>query len=201
MQGCAPVGGMICFERGKCNKSGYRQYHLESLDEYAQMRETLTSRIQSFNTNAAPDVWILDGGATLLSLAVDILDSNGINLDVIAISKEKIDAKAHRAKGKAKDIIHTPDQSFALSPSEKRLQWVQRLRDEAHRYAITFHKKTKLKQDQASKLLQTKGIGPAKVKKLLNHFGSFENLKKTTEGEIAEVVGKNDAASIKKLYK
>lgn len=201
MQGSAPVGGMICFEKGKFNKSGYRQYHLESLDEYAQMRETLTRRIQSFDTNPAPDLWILDGGSTLLSLALDLLASNGINLDVIAISKEKIDAKAHRAKGKAKDIIHTAKQSFALSTSDKRLQWVQRLRDEAHRYAITFHKKTKLKQDQKSKLLQTKGIGPAKVKKLLNHFGNFETLKNASESEIAEVVGKNDASSIKKLYK
>lgn len=201
LQGSAPVGAMICFEKGKFDKAGYRQYHLDSLDEYAQMRETLTRRIQSFEMNPAPDLWVLDGGSTLLTLAVELLNSSGVNLDVIAISKEKIDAKAHRAKGKAKDILHTKDQSFTLSSSDKRLQWIQRLRDEAHRYAITFHKKTKLKQDQSSKLLQTKGIGPAKVKKLLNHFGSFETLKNANESEVAEVVGKNDAASIKKLYK
>ena len=88
-----------------------------------------------------------------------------------------------------------------MSTSDKRLQWIQRLRDEAHRYAITFHKKTKLKQDQASKLLQTKGIGPAKLKKLLNHFGSFEALKEVSQDELAQVVGKNDASAIKKLYK
>lgn len=201
LQGSAPVGAMVCFEEGKFNKNGYRQYHLESLDEYAQMRETLSRRIQSFDTNPPPDLWVLDGGSTLLSLARDLLDSNGVNLDVISISKEKLDAKAHRAKGKAKDIIHTASESFALSTSDKRLQWVQRMRDEAHRYAVTFHKKTKLKQDQASKLLQTKGIGPAKLKKLLNHFGSFEALKEAREEEIADVVGKNDAMSIKKLYK
>lgn len=201
LQGSAPVGAMVCFEEGKFNKSGYRQYHLESLDEYAQMRETLTRRIGRFETNPPPDLWILDGGATLLSLARDLLESSGVNLDVLAISKEKLDAKAHRAKGKAKDILHSKDQSFALSTSDKRLQWVQRMRDEAHRYAITFHKKTKLKQDQASTLLQTKGIGPAKLKKLLNHFGSFEALKEAKEEDIADVVGKNDAASIKRLYK
>ncbi len=201
LQGSAPVGAMVCFEEGKFNKSGYRQYHLESLDEYAQMRETLTRRIERFETNPPPDLWILDGGATLLNLAKDLLESNGINLDVLAISKEKLDAKAHRAKGKAKDILHSKEQSFALSTSDKRLQWVQRMRDEAHRYAITFHKKTKLKQDQASMLLQTKGIGPAKLKKLLNHFGSFEALKEAKEEDIADVVGKNDASSIKKLYK
>ncbi len=201
LQGSAPVGGMVCFEDGKFNKSGYRQYHLNSVDEYAQMKETLTRRIESFETNPAPDLWILDGGSTLLNLAKELLTSCGTNIDIIAISKEKIDAKAHRAKGKAKDILHTLDQSFSLSSSDKRLQWVQRMRDEAHRYAITFHKKTKLKQDQESKLLQTKGIGPAKLKKLLNHFGSFDILRAATESELAAVVGKNDAFAIKKLYK
>lgn len=201
LQGVAPVGGMVCFEDGKFNKSGYRQYHLESRDEYAQMKETLTRRISSFETNPAPDLWVLDGGTTLLSLAKDLLESCGANIDLIAISKEKIDAKTHRAKGKAQDIIHTSEQSFNLSTSDKRLQWVQRMRDEAHRYAITFHKKTKLKQDQTSKLLQTKGIGPAKLKKLLNHFGSFEELRIATLSEIADIVGTNDATSIKNLYK
>ncbi len=201
LQGSAPVGAMVCFEDGKFNKSAYRQYHLTSLDEYAQMKETLTRRIESFETNPAPDLWILDGGSTLLNLAKELLDSCGTNIDLIAISKEKIDSKAHRAKGKANDIIHTLEQSFSLSANDKRLQWVQRMRDEAHRYAITFHKKTKLKQDQASKLLQTKGIGPAKLKKLLNHFGSFEMLKSASESEIAHIVGKNDAIAIKKLYK
>jgi len=201
MQGSAPVGGMVCFEDGKFNKSGYRQYHLKSLDEYAQMKETLSRRIESSEKNPLPDLWILDGGTTLLSLAKDILDSQGINLDVIAISKEKIDAKSHRAKGKAKDILHSLDESFNLSTSDKRLQWVQRLRDEAHRYAITFHKKTKLKKDSASKLLQTKGIGPAKLKKLLNHFGTFEALENADIDDICLIVGKNDAEAIKKLYK
>jgi len=201
LQGVAPVGGMVCFEDGKFNKSGYRQYHLESRDEYAQMKETLTRRISSFETNPAPDLWVLDGGTTLLALAKDILQSCGANIDVIAISKEKIDAKTHRAKGKAQDIIHTTQQSFSLNTSDKRLQWVQRMRDEAHRYAISFHKKTKLKLDQESKLLQTKGIGPAKLKKLLNHFGSFENLRTATQNDIADIVGTNDAISIKNLYK
>ena len=201
MQGSATVGGVVCFEDGKFNKSAYRQYHLQSKDEYAQMRETLTRRIEAASKNPLPDLWIIDGGTTLLSLAQDLLQSNGINLDAIAISKEKIDAKSHRAKGKAKDILHTKNQSFNLSTTDKRLQWIQRLRDEAHRYAITFHKKTKLKQDNASKLLQAKGIGPAKLKKLLNHFGTFEALKSAKVEDISPIVGKNEAVTIKKLYK
>ena len=149
------------------------------------MRETLTRRIEAFAKEGVPDLWIIDGGATLLSLARELLDSNGVRLDVIAISKEKIDAKSHRAKGKARDIIHTVNGAITLSESDRRLQWVQRLRDEAHRFAITFHKKTKLKKDQQSQLLTLHGISEAKIKKLLNHFGTFEMLRTVPESEIA----------------
>ncbi len=67
--------------------------------------ETLIRRVESFEKNPAPDVWVLDGGETLLKLARDIRDSCGVNLDLVAIAKEKLDFKAHRAKGSAKDIL------------------------------------------------------------------------------------------------
>lgn len=154
----ATVGAMAVYENGKFDKKSYRTYHLEARDEYSQMREMLTKRVGSFEKNPPPDLWIIDGGETLLKLAIDILDANSVDMDVIAISKEKIDAKAHRAKGKAKDIIHTKYDMLKLEQSDKRLQWVQKLRDEAHRCALNFHKKTKLKHDQESRLLQIKGI-------------------------------------------
>lgn len=201
MAGEATVGGMITFDGEDFDKSGYRHYHLDARDEYGQMRETLSRRINGFEANPPPDLWLIDGGTTLLSLAKDLLDSSGVNLDVIAISKEKIDAKSHRAKGSAHDQLHTLQESFRLSPSDKRLQWMQRLRDEAHRYAITFHKKTKLKRDQESKLLNTHGISHAKVKKLLQHLGTFEAVKSATESEIAAILNKSDAKKIKLLYK
>ncbi len=201
MAGEATVGGMITFDGEDFDKSGYRHYHLQARDEYGQMRETLTRRINGFEENPPPDLWLIDGGTTLLSLAKELLDSAGVNLDVIAISKEKIDAKSHRAKGSAHDQLHTLQESFRLSPSDKRLQWMQRLRDEAHRYAITFHKKTKLKRDQDSKLLNTHGISPAKVKKLMQHLGTFEALKSATESEIAAILNKSDAKKIKLVYK
>lgn len=201
ISGQARVGAMITFDKGEFDKKGYRTYHLESRDEYGQMRETLTRRINSFEKNPPPDLWVLDGGTTLLSLAQQLLSSQGVNLDVIAISKEKIDAKSHRAKGKAKDIIHTLDESFTLDESDKRLQFLQLLRDEAHRRAIGFHKKTKLKLDQESKLLNAKGISPAKVKKLLLHFETFSKLTTVSEEEIASLLNKSDAKVIKKIYK
>ena len=201
MAGVATVGAMIVYDNGKFDKKSYRSYHLQAKDEYAQMKETLSRRVESFGKNPPPDLWILDGGATLLQLALDILESFGVTLDVIAISKEKVDAKAHRAKGKAKDIIYTKENVFRLKESDKRLQWVQNLRDEAHRSAITFHKKTKLKLDQESKLLSLHGISAAKVQKLLNHFGTFEELKKLTVEEISEVLSQKDAKTIKNFYK
>ena len=201
MAGVATVGAMVVYEDAKFDKKSYRTYHLEAKDEYAQMRETLTRRVESFEKNPPPDLWILDGGATLLKLALDILKSNGIFLDVIAISKEKIDAKSHRAKGKAKDILHVEDDIFKLKESDKRLQWVQNLRDEAHRSAINFHKKIKLKLDQESKLLNLKGISQAKVVKLLNHFGTFDELKKLSIDEISMILSAKDAQIIKNIYK
>ncbi|MBD3823180.1 MAG: excinuclease ABC subunit UvrC [Epsilonproteobacteria bacterium] len=199
--GVAPVGSMIVYEAGGFSKEGYRRYHLEARDEYSQMREMLTRRIESFEKNPPPDLWVLDGGATLLQLACELLDSHGVNLDVIAISKEKIDAKSHRAKGKANDILHTLDESFKLANSDKRLQFVQMLRDEAHRTALKFHKESKVKLDQESLLLTLKGISHAKIKKLLNHLGSFEAIKTSTFDELAELLNAKDAKLIKNIYK
>ena len=201
MSGVATVGAMAVYDSGKFDKKSYRTYHLEAKDEYSQMRETLSRRVESFSKNSPPDLWVIDGGATLLKLATEILESNSIFLDVIAISKEKIDAKAHRAKGKANDIIYTKENIFRLKNSDKRLQWVQNLRDEAHRCAINFHKKTKLKNDQESRLLTLKGISQAKIVKLLNHFGTFEALKKTTHDEISSILNSKDAEIIKNIYK
>jgi excinuclease ABC subunit C len=200
MAGSATVGAMAVYEDGTFNKKSYRTYHLESKDEYSQMRELLTKRVNSFTKNSPPDLWILDGGKTLLNLAAEILESNGIFIDLIAISKEKVDSKAHRAKGKAKDIIHTKDSEFKLKESDKRLHWVQKLRDEAHRCAINFHKKTKLKMDQESKLLLLNGISQAKIVKLIKHFGTFNALKDLSVEEIASVLNIRDANKIKEIY-
>ena len=200
MSGQATVGAMAVYDNGEFEKKSYRNYHLDSLDEYSQMREMLTKRIESFEKNTPPDLWIIDGGTTLLSLAIDLLTSHGVFLDVIAISKEKIDAKSHRAKGEAKDIVHTKEKSFHLKTTDKRLQFVQKLRDEAHRLAITFHKKTKLKLDQESHLLSLHGISKAKIQKLLNYFGTFEMIKSASHEEIASLLNQRDAKNIKDSY-
>ncbi len=198
--GSSPVGAMVVYEGDRFDKSGYRHYNLESLDEYAQMRETLTRRCESFAKNPPPDMWLIDGGEALRSLAEDIAKSFGVDIDVVAIAKEKIDAKAHRAKGKAHDLIYTKDGVLRLLPSDKRLQFLQRLRDEAHRFAITFHRKQRTQKAKQTELLKAKGIGEAKVQKLLNYFGTFEQIKKASMEELCTVLSQKDAKNLKKIY-
>lgn len=197
LQGVAKVGAMVCFENNAFAKSKYRKFHLKYKNDYEQMREVLTRRALKFNTMTPPDLWLIDGGKALLDLARFIIESSGANVDVLAISKEKIDAKAHRAKGGAKDKIHSLKGEFALNSDDKKLQFLQKLRDEAHRFALAFHKHTKKKQDlQASKLLK-QGLSQAKVQKLLLYFGTFEAIYKASFDELSQIIGTKAAKKLK----
>lgn len=207
MMGQATVGAMVVWneEINSFDKKSFRHYNLESKDEYSQMHEMLSKRVNSFEKNPAPDLWIIDGGSTLLKLAYDICSSVGVNLDIIAIAKEKVDAKAHRAKGSAKDIVHYKDEKgnireLRLKTSDARLQFIQRQRDEAHRFVINFHKKQKRKEDKQISLLQIKGIGEAKVKKLLLYFGEFEKIKSASFEELKNVLNEKDAKLINNYF-
>lgn len=191
------VAAMVCYENGTFNKAKYRHYHLTQTDEYSQMKELLTRRALSFQENFPPELWVIDGGKTLLNLASQIIKSSGANVDIIAIAKEKIDAKAHRAKGKAKDKLYTKDITYNLSSDDKRLQFFQKLRDEAHRFAISFHRKIKIKNDLAKSNLVKKGISEANIKKLLDYFESFENITNSNYDEVSKITNKNVA---KKLF-
>ena len=196
MMGQAKVGSMVTFDGNQFNKDDYRLYNLEANDEYAQMKEMLTRRVDRFKENPPPDMWVIDGGKALLDLASNILQSVGVDIDVIAISKEKVDAKAYRAKGKAKDILYFKDEKLRLETSDKRLHFFQKLRDEAHRTAINFHKKQKRREDKQISLLQIDGIGEAKIKKLLDYFGTFEKIISSSEEEIKQVLNEKDAKKI-----
>jgi len=197
LQGKEPVGAMVVYEDNKFKKDGYRHYNLSFKDEYNQMKELLTKRVQSFEKNPPPDLWVIDGGEVLRNLASQILKSVGVNIDVIAIAKEKIDAKAVRTKGRAKDIICTKNGVLRLLPTDKRLQFIQKLRDEAHRFAINYHKKQKIIHDKEISLLKAKGIGEAKLKRLLDFFGSFENIKNASFEDIATILNDKDAKTLK----
>jgi len=197
MMGVATVGGMVVWDEGTWDKSSYRRYTLHARDEYGQMKEMLTRRIEKFSELPAPDLWILDGGQANLNLARTLLNDASVNLDVIAIAKEKLDAKAHRAKGASKDLLYTDNGIIELKPNDKRLHWIQRQRDEAHRYAITYHQNKKRKEDTQIALLSKKGIGKATVAKLINYFGTFEAIENASVDELEKVTNKKIASIIK----
>jgi len=197
MMGVAIVGGMVVWDEGKWDKSAYRRYKLEARDEYGQMKEMLSRRIVDFKNQPAPDLWILDGGQANLNLALSLLQKENINLNVIAIAKEKLDAKAHRAKGAAKDVLYTMNGIMELKSNDPRLHWIQRQRDEAHRYAITYHQNTKRKEDTQISLLNKKGIGKATVKKLIDYFGTFEAIENASGEELEKVTNKKTSNMLK----
>jgi len=197
LMGVATVGGMVVWDENKWDKNAYRRYTLHARDEYGQMKEMLSRRIENFKKESAPDLWILDGGQANLNLARTLLKEAHINLDVIAIAKEKLDAKAHRAKGAAKDLFYTVNGLIELKPNDKRLHWVQRQRDEAHRYAITYHQNKKRKEDTQVSLLNKKGIGKATVKKLIDYFGTFEAIEDASPEDIEKVTNRKISNIIK----
>jgi excinuclease ABC subunit C len=198
MMGVATVGAMVVWDEEKWDKKSYRRYELHQRDEYGQMREMLSRRIDDFDHRPPPDLWILDGGEANLNLALMLLKDAKVNLDVIAIAKEKLDAKAHRAKGAAKDIIYSTKGILELKQNDRRLHWIQKQRDESHRFAIAYHQNKKRKDDTKISLLNKKGIGKATVKKLIDYFGTFENIDKAEIDELAKVVGLSLSKKIKK---
>jgi excinuclease ABC subunit C len=195
MSAQACVASMIVWE-GKFDKNSYRKYHLESTSEYTQMKEVLTRRAKNFLELPPPDMWLIDGGKANYDLAVDIINSSGANVEVLAIAKEKRDAKSVRSKSKAEDKIVCKNGVIKLPNHDPKLLFLQKLRDEAHRFAIEFHRKQKLKEDKTIKMLQIKGIKEGKLKKLLNFFGSFETIANAQKEQIENILGAKDAELI-----
>ncbi len=178
------VGAMISYENDAFVRANYRHYNLDSKSESAQMDELLSRRISSFDKIPPPNLWLIDGGKIQLNIAKSLLQKAGINIDVIALSKEKLDAKTRRAKGASLDLIHTKDTILRLKSSDKRLQFLQKLRDEAHRFAISFHKHKKTSSVSKGK------FNTAQTQKLLNFYGSFEAINAADEEEIKLILRK-----------
>ncbi|WP_104637178.1 GIY-YIG nuclease family protein [Helicobacter felis] len=141
------VGGMVVFSEGKWEKRSYRRYLLQSTDEYAQMRELLERRAQKMQKT--PHLWLIDGGRAQVRIALQVLQSAGQNIEVLGIAKSKRGGKTQRSLGDIPDVIYTRDRVLRLKANDPCLQFLQRLRDEAHRYAITFHRAKFLSQINA----------------------------------------------------
>lgn len=201
------VASMVCFLDGQKKPSQYRKFKIKeaaSGDDYAMLEEVLIRRYQKAKEhNQLPDLVLIDGGKGHLNLAQEIfmeLDITGV--DLLSISKE---AGKHD-KGLRSEIIHSKNHPspIALDAKSPLLFLLQRIRDEAHRVAISFQRNRQRKKALQSVLDDVPGIGPAKKKALLQHFGSLKNIQNAKLEELLEVKGiskKNAAYLIEVLRK
>lgn len=191
LSGTTPVASVITFINGEKHPALYRTYHIKSAaaDDYHAMQETLIRRYtKAKDTNELPDLIIVDGGKGQLNIAVKVLkELDIISCDVIGLAKEE----ARHDKGLSQEQIFIPLQKdpIILSRHSPILFLLQQIRDEAHRKAITLHRKKRSKTLLTSELDSLQGIGPVKKKQILKHFGSVKNLKEASYEKLCEVVG------------
>lgn len=205
MAGKDPVASLIAFTDGKKDTKRYRSYKIkgDKSDDYSALKEVLSRRYsKAKEENDLPDLIIVDGGKGQLQVAKKVLDDLDIaSCDLIALVKED----ARHDKGLTNERVFLIDQKEAITFEKHSpvLFFLQKIRDESHRRAITFHRKTRKKTLFTSALDQIEGIGPIKKKRLLQHFKSIDAIKKATEEEWKEVEGitKKDLASLKKWQK
>lgn len=195
LQGTDTVASMVVFEDGKPKKSEYRKFIIKSVegpDDFESMREVITrrySRLKEEN-QPLPDLIMVDGGKGQLSSAVDILDSLGLkDYNIIGLAKRL-------------EEIFFPGLSEAqtIPKTSSSLKLLQHVRDEAHRFAITFHRLRRDKRTFTTELLDIEGIGPNTAQKLLKELGSLEKIRSANEEELSKVVGQSKAKLIKDYF-
>lgn len=202
LQGKQSVGSLVSFVKGEKNPSGFRHYRIrekDTPDDYRMMHEVLMRRLQKkidkteTATQKLPDLFLLDGGKGQLNVAVAVLRELDLEneLELAAIAKEKEDEGEKLFRPGRKNPILLPSHSPVLL-------YLMRIRDESHRFGITFHRKLRRKKTLRSKIDTVQGIGPARKKLLLQTFGSIQRLKKASKKELQEVpgIGKKTAAII-----
>ncbi len=191
ISGKHPVGSMVVFEDGVPKKSKYRRFNIkiEGPDDYAMMREVLTrkySKISPDDMDKKPDLILVDGGKGQLNVALDVLNSLGLDdIPVIGLAKEFEHV-----------FIQKVSSPIILPPNSEALYLLQRIRDEAHRFAVKHHKKLRSKEIKRSILDEIKGIGEKRKIRLLKHFGDVESIKKANIDELTSVSGINRELAI-----
>jgi excinuclease ABC subunit C len=190
-QGDKSVGSMVVFEGAEPNKARYRRYSIkrvEGQDDFAMMREVLMRRYKrAIEENDLPDMVLVDGGKGQLNVATAVFADLGIeDLDVASIAKARAEESGHSPErffrpGRANPIV--------LRQNSPVVHLLARVRDEAHRFAIAYHRKRRTKAALRTQLLDVPGIGPARAKKLLTQFGSVARIRQMPVGDIAQVPG------------
>jgi len=190
-QGKDAVGSIVVFEDGKPHKKSYRTFRIKDVqqaDDYAMMYEVLQRYLGHLEADEhAPDLLLVDGGRGQLSILLRVLretDSEAIDAASLAKGPERERAKRDQTEKvfipNRKNPVNFPHNSPALF-------LLQRVRDEAHRFAVKFHHRVKHKKDFSSELLSVPGIGPKTARALLKHFGSLERVRTAALEQIAAV--------------
>lgn len=191
-QGSNPVASMVQFVDGKPHKGGYRHFNIQTVtgpDDFASMKEIVGRRYQRIIDEGTefPDLILVDGGKGQLSSAVEALQALGLygRIPVVGIAKKL-------------EEIYYPEDPLPLHIHKKSpgLLLIQQIRDEAHRFAITFHRNKRSKQTLHTELDDIPGIGPAAVTALLTAFKSVKKIREASPAQLSEVVGKSKAALI-----
>ncbi len=195
IQGSSPVAGMVCFINGKPSKKDYRKFNIKSvegIDDFQSMREVVYRRyLRLVNENhKLPDLILIDGGKGQLSAAKSSLDKLGLGyITVIGIAK-KLEEVYLPGFSEPQNISKT-------SPS---LYLLRRIRDEVHRFAITFHRQKRDKSMYKSTISDIKGIGKKRIQSIWNSYDSLKELSKDSKSNIRNKTGMSDKL-IKELLK
>lgn len=197
ISGKEPVAGMVVFEKGKSKKSSYRRYKINKVckhDDYAYMDEVLRRRYgKGEKSKPYPDLLVVDGGKGQLNIAVSVVKDLKIEgrFDIIGI------AKKDEKRGEVQDKIYKPGRVNPVNFGKEGnlLLFLQRVRDEAHRFAISFHRKRRGKSSIRSVLDTIPGIGKKRKQILLKHFRSIKKIRAATIEELNAVPGMNRKAA------
>ncbi|MDO8636501.1 MAG: excinuclease ABC subunit C, partial [Dehalococcoidia bacterium] len=201
IQGAYAVGSMVVFEDGKPKTSDYRRFRIntvEGANDYAMLQEVLRRRFRRAigETQAPegtwaikPDLLLVDGGKGQLNAALEVLREAGVDIPAAGLAKEN-------------EEIYVPSQSqpIILPRNSPALFLLQQLRDEAHRFAVTYHRKVRSRGEVKSALDGVPGIGPRRKRALLQKFGSVRGIREATVEEVAMVVGGKALAELVKSY-
>ena len=194
IQGDNPVAAMVVFTNGAADKSQYRKYKIRSVagqDDYAYMDEVLRRRFgRGEKSLPYPDLLMVDGGKGQLNIAVAVLKDLSIEgeFDVVGI------AKPDETRGETEDKIYLPGRANPIVFGKQRdlLMLLSRIRDEAHRSVITFHRSQHRKSSVKSILDNIPGVGPKRKQAMVKHFGSIKKIKEASMEELCEVPGMNE---------
>lgn len=197
-QGEATVASCVVFNQEGAVRNHYRRFNIEGItpgDDYAAMHQALTRRFKrAVEEGVLPDILFIDGGEGQLTQARDVLADLGV-AGVLLVGVAKGEAR----KPGDEQIILPDGRVLKPGAHSPALQWIQQIRDEAHRFAITGHRGRRQKKRDVSRLEDIAGIGPRRRAALLKHFGGLAALKEAGSEEIARVAGVN-AALAARIY-